>query len=37
MNSFEKNDNYIELVCVMNRKVNKQVIICSGSKDGVAV
>ena len=37
MNSFEKNDNHIELVCVINRKLNTQVIICSVSIDGVAV
>ena len=37
MNSFEKNDNHIELVCVINRKLNTQVIISSVSLDGVAV
>ena len=37
MNSFEKNDNHIELVCVINRKLNTQVVICSVSIDGVAV
>ena len=37
MHSFEKNDNYIKLVCVMNRKFNTQVIISSVSIDGVAV
>ena len=36
MNSFEKNDNYIKLVCVINLKLNTQVIICLVSKDGVA-
>ena len=24
MNSFEKNDNHVELVCVINRKLNTQ-------------
>ena len=37
MNSFEKNDNYIELVSVINLKVNTKVIICLVSIDGVAV
>ena len=32
-----KNDNHIELVCVINLKLNTQVIIFSVSIDGVAV
>ena len=37
MNLFEKNDNHIELVCVINRKLNTQVIIISVSIDGLAI
>ena len=33
----KKNENHIELVCVINGKLNTQVIICSVSIDGVAV
>ena len=37
INSFEKNDSHIEIVWVINRKLNTQVIIFSVSIDGVAV
>ena len=37
MNSFEKNDNHKKLVCVINRKLHTEVVICLVSIDGVAV
>ena len=37
INSFEKNVNHITLVCVMNRKLNAQMIIGCLSIDGATV
>ena len=37
MNQFERNDNHIEIDCVINQKLNTQMIDCSLSIDGATM